>query len=286
MTQIFCITAYKEFDYLISLVQQLVDEECFVYVHIDKKTANGGILNKLNNIPHATAISEYKIPWGGIQHVKAIISLIKLACNDHKEDFYLHVITGQDCLCQKKSELKKFFYEGNDKNYMSCSDKEDSHFRFKVFYRNDFLNYKKTIGKLLTKAFYIIQRFLFISRKPPLNYKIHKGMVYVSITRQFSNYLLNFLESTNGKKLFNWLKWCFVPEEFFFQTILMNSPYSETCKKNNYRFALWEKKHGTQPGILDEKDFKTIKNGNYFFARKISLNYSAQLLVVLNKQQS
>ncbi len=284
MTQIFCITAYKEFDYLISLVQQLVDEECFVYVHIDKKTANDDISNKLNNISHTTAISEYRIPWGGIQHVEAIISLIKLACKDHKEDFYLHVITGQDCLCKKKSELKNFFCEGNDKNYMSCSDKEDSHFRFKVFYRNDILNYKSPFGKLLTKVFYVIQRILFINRKPPFNYKIHKGMVYVSITKTFSNYIVSFLGSKEGSKFFSWLKWTFVPEEFFFQTILMNSTFSNTCVSNNFRFALWKEKHGSQPGILDENDYETIKLSNYFFARKISSIYSDKLLNKLNNE--
>lgn len=284
MTQIFCITAYKEFDYLISLVQQLIDEECFVYVHIDKKNVNEDVLNKLNSIPHTTAISVYRIPWGGIQHIEAIISLIKFACNDHKEDFYLHVITGQDCLCKKKSELKKFFCKDNDKNYMSCSDKEDSHFRFKVFYRNDLLNYKSPIGKLLTKISYVVQRILFINRKPPFNYKIHKGMVYVSITKAFSNYIVSFLGSKEGSKFFSWLKWTFVPEEFFFQTILMNSPLCNTCVNNNFRFALWKEKHGCQPGILDENDFETIKISNYFFARKISSIYSDKLLNKLNNE--
>lgn len=65
MEQVVLITAYKEFDYLIQFVTALSDSGVISYVHIDKKTATPEILQRINSIKYATAISEYSIPWGG-----------------------------------------------------------------------------------------------------------------------------------------------------------------------------------------------------------------------------
>jgi hypothetical protein len=216
---------------------------------------------------------------GGIQHIQAILQLLECAYEDNKnEKFYCHVLTGQDCLCRTKQELFDFFSEDSFKNYMSCSESKDNNFRYRTFYRNDWINYKSKIGKFLTKCGYILQRMVGINRKPPFGYKVFKGMVYVSITNEFVDYILEYLKTPEGKKYFKWIKWCFVPEEFFFQTIAMNSKYASTVEKNNYRYALWKEKHGSQPGILDEVDYSDIIDSNAFFARKMNLEYSKELL--------
>lgn len=61
----------------------------------------------------------------------------------------------------------------------------------------------------------------------------------------------------------------------------MNSKYRDTVENQNYRYALWSKKHGEQPGILDENDVEEICISKSFFARKISLRYSKKLLSIL-----
>ena len=40
MKQIFCITAYKEFDYLQRLAKSLSGKDCRVYIQLDKKVAD------------------------------------------------------------------------------------------------------------------------------------------------------------------------------------------------------------------------------------------------------
>lgn len=69
MKQIFCITAYKEFDYLQRLAKSLSGKDCRVYIHLDKKVADDLILHRLNGISGVTAISKYKVPWGSYQHL-------------------------------------------------------------------------------------------------------------------------------------------------------------------------------------------------------------------------
>lgn len=67
----------------------------------------------------------------------------------------------------------------------------------------------------------------------------------------------------------NYLKICEIAEEFFFQTILINSPFKENIVCDHLRYINWTFKNGSGPAILDEEDYEKIKNGNYLFMRKI-----------------
>ncbi len=284
MKQVFCITAYKDFEYLKWLAAYLADENCYVYIHVDKKTSTEAVLAELNGIENVTAISAFSVPWGGYQHLAAALKMIKLALRDIDGRFYAHVITGQDMLCRSKSELLAFFNEDNFCNYMSCSDGEHNRFRYRTFYRNDWLNYKNSFGNFATKALHVLQKVVFINRKPPIGFKkVYKGMLYVTLTSEFSRFVTDFLDTDKGRKYFNWIKWCFIPEEFFFQTLIKNSEFEKTLVSNNFRYALWKEKHGTQPGILDKDDFDTIVESGAFFARKISPAYSKELIEMLEE---
>jgi hypothetical protein len=237
-------------------------------------------MSALNAMERVTAISKYTVPWAGYQHVLAFLALVELALRDG-DCAYLHLITGQDCLCKSVHELNSFFGPDNHHNYMDCDDDTYYHFRCRTYYRNDLINYKSKLGNFVTKALYVIQRCMGVNRKCPNHFKVYKGLVYCSLTREFADYVMGYLGTQEGKKYFRWIKWCFVPEEFFFQTLLMNSAFKDTLVANNYRYALWAKKHGAQPGILDEEDFTQIREADAFFARKISYTYSRKLLKLL-----
>ena len=278
MKQVLCITAYKEFNYLKRLCGFASKEGFIVYVHVDLRKSDRKILQELNSLKNVTAFSKYKIPWGGVTHVHAVIEMMHMALSEHSDIAYLHVVTGQDICTKRISEFNRFFIGSSKYNYMSCSDGNNNLFRYQTFYRNDILNYKSGIGNFFTKAFHVMQKAAGINRKTPFGWKIYKGMLYVSITADFAKYVLDFVASKDGKTFMNWLKWCFVPEEFFFQTILMNSTFNNTLVNNNYRFALWEYKNGSQPGVLDVTDYNEIKQADVFFARKISENCSNTLI--------
>lgn len=270
MKQILCITAYKEFSYLKKFCEFASEIGFVIYIHIDLKKSTKQILYELNVLKNVTAFSKYKIPWGGITHVYAVLEMIHMALNEYDDISYLHVITGQDICTKRINEFDLFFNLSNKHNYMSCSVGKNNSFRYQTFYRNDILNYKSKIGNFITKALHVIQKVIGINRKEPFGWNIYKGMLYVSITADFAKYVTEFVSSSDGRIFMKWLRWCFIPEEFFFQTILMNSAFKDTLINNNYRFALWEYKNGSQPGVLDETDYQKIKQTDAFFARKMS----------------
>lgn len=76
-----------------------------------------------------------------------------------------------------------------------------------------------------------------------------------------------------------------IPEEFFFQTIIMNSPYKENVVEKNLRYTDWSGKNGSRPSFLDETDYEKIIKSGDFFARKIDSNISDKLLKKIERSK-
>lgn len=277
--QAIIITAYKDFDYLGYLINSLDDEEIYIFIRVDSQVEDKSNIELLKHNNRIHVISTRKVIWGSIEHLNAILDLIRIAKSTGLDFNYYHIITGQDFMWKSLDDFKNYFSNDNKHNYISVNKADKSNeFRYKYYYRNDLVNYKKRIGNLFTKFCYMIQKIFLIHKRIPNNFVIYKGLVYVSITLDFTNYILNYIESKEGNDFMKFLKWSFIPEEFFFQTLIMNSSFKNTVVNNNKRFILWEEKHGTQPGILDIDDFEPIRKSDSFFIRKINLKYSNNLI--------
>jgi hypothetical protein len=65
------------------------------------------------------------------------------------------------------------------------------------------------------------------------------------------------------------LGWCQVPEEFFFQTIFMNSKeWRSHVENRELRYMDWTKGDGASPSYLTEKDYDAVRDSGCVFARK------------------
>src|SRR5690606_19565842 len=113
MKQAILITAYKD-------IQQLKELVCFfdakyfnVYIHLDRKSHF-----KLEDFRFLEAqapqvklvANKYQVNWGGFNHLKAYLYLCREALKE-EENFYFHLITGQDYPVKPLSYFLKFAQE-------------------------------------------------------------------------------------------------------------------------------------------------------------------------------
>lgn len=103
----FLITAYKESDYLYEMARTMSERGIGIYIHWDKKSVTEDILTKLNSIKMLKLSQNIKFR-GGYQHVQAILYLLKMAYEENEKFDYVHVLTGQDCLCGSVERLVSF----------------------------------------------------------------------------------------------------------------------------------------------------------------------------------
>lgn len=81
------------------------------------------------------------------------------------------------------------------------------------------------------------------------------------------------------------LKSCNVPEEFFFQNIIMYSSFRETVCNNSLIFSKWIG-NSPNPEVIDERDFDNIAASGAVFARKFASGVSDELFSMLKTQNN
>lgn len=268
--QAYLITAYKDYGQLYELASYL-SEQNKVFIHVDKssKEISEENVSELNQIGNCTAIRQFAISWGSFTHIEAIMELMRLALED-KTVTYMHLITAQDLPVKSLDELERRF-ENEQNIYLDYMEPDHLPATVKVRYQyyNFFIN-KNVKNKWLWLLQYItvlLQKLIFIKRKGIGKFQtIYKGLVYVSMPADAAIYVLEYCK--DEPSYLKDLRWCQVPEEFFFQTLFMNSYFKDRVVKKELRYMNWEKGDGSSPAFLDESDYEAICKGDYMFARK------------------
>lgn len=281
--QAILITAYKNYHHLEDLVN-FFDGSFNIYIHIDKKSSiSKENLNKLSSKERVQYVSQqYKINWGGINHLKAILDLIKEAINN-KENEYFHLITGHDYPIKPLEEFSQFFEKNKGNDFMEyhtlpySSWPENGMDRLSRYNIYDLLDGRTGVNERLIKGFSKLQKAIGFKRSfskdfPPL----FGGSTYWSLKRESLEYVFQYMN--DHPKYLKRFKYSFCSEEIFFQTILLNSPMKETILNNNMRFIIWEERNGNFPANLDFSDYENIKNSDALFARKFEYPVSESLL--------
>jgi hypothetical protein len=274
MKQAILITTYKDFEQLIELINEF-DDTFNIYIHIDKKSEvslnNYKKLKNINNVKYLG--NDFKVNWGGVNHLKAYLRLSEIALRE-KENSFFHLITGQDYPI-KNSDHFKSILKNTKCNYLEHFKIPSERWsgggidRLENYNLYDTFNAKKSL-----KWINLIVRF-----QKNINYKrsiskslgeLHGGSTYWSLTREVLQYVLDFTHK--NKKIFKSFNYTFCAEEIYFQTVIMNSPYNDKVVNDSARFIDWESGKGGYPAFLDETDFKDIINSNKLFVRKIDRN--------------
>lgn len=281
MKQAVLITVYKDPEQVCRLID-FFDENFNIYIHIDKKsTFDPTYFYKYKNVQ---AIQKYKINWGGVNHLYAIIDLCSTALGNEEND-YFHMITGQDFPIMslhnfKEMDIKKNYMEQLPIPNPNWPDQQGIG-RIKDFNLYDVLNAKKKSQLILLLAIKKILSSLKIQRSYSDDFpRLYGGSTYWSLNRDLVEYVVHY--TRNHPKFLKRFSHTFCAEEFYFPTILLNSKYADTIINDNARFIDWSGKY--PPQILTEKHFDEIQKSGKFFARKIESGKSDGLIVYITKK--
>ncbi len=264
------VTAYKDLEQLFFIIDYF-KADYNVIIHVCKNSKLVHDIDKINCIDNIFAFSEFNTTWGSYYHLQAVYKCMELIYDYMACDSYVHIISGQDMPIQSLKFFNDFF-TNNKKIYMTFTevDPSDSNITF----RYNLVNYLWRIN-LNNKLFRVVYlKFLLLIYRLPFKKKnkiasytrICKGMIWASIPFDALNYIIN---EEKNYCFYKELKRVFIPEEFFFQTILGNSSFNNRIENSDLRFTIWETRDGNRPAILDERDFEEIINSGALFCRKV-----------------
>ncbi|ADG72057.1 beta-1,6-N-acetylglucosaminyltransferase [Brachyspira murdochii] len=268
----FLILAHKNHNQLLRLINHL-KKDFDIYVHIDKRSKLN--LKSFDNVNIYKKIATYH---GDVSLVDATLFLLKEAFKNNYDRYIF--ISGQDIPLKTNKEIINFFEDNNDKQFISYISIRDNEGIYKeMSFRLNAYNFGKLYRKLLGRKFReAISNIPFIKRKTPEN--IYYGSQWWNLNHDAIKYILEYVEKNpEYLKRFNYT---WGSDEFFFQSILLNSSFKDKCVDNCLRYLIWGV--GT-PINLKMKDYEGIKENikDNLFARKFDENIDNDIIDRLYK---
>lgn len=276
----YMIIAHNQFALLEKLVKALDDERNDIFIHIDAKVSNFDFDRFTKMTEYSTVAftdKRFKIKWGSFDMIKAEYALFEKLFLSGKKYDYVHIISGCDLPIKSNDEIHTFFSENYGKEFIHfTSDKLNDTELDRVRAYHFFPGRRNLVKRVLTILESKTAKVLGINRIK--NLEIQKGSQWASITGSFAEYVYSRKDF-----VYKQFKHTFIPDEFFIQTLFVNSPYSGNlfmpdCNNNHFacaRLIDWERGN---PYVWRIEDADIIKNSPCIFARKFDLSVDSEIV--------
>ncbi len=261
------------------LLAQLTKGACDVYIHIDGKVDLKGfeVFCRNNKQVHLVE-NRVRINWGGFSMVEATLASLREIMDSDRHYRFINLLSGADYPLTNVADVERFLAGHTGKSFMEF---EKSGTRW-------WLEAQKKIGRIhLTdyrfKGKHAVERLLsaFVT-----NRKIPSGMELVGRSQWFtmaSHHAAYILETVEQQpELRRFFRYTWGADEFFFQTILYNSPFRHEIINDNLRYIDWSES-GASPKTLTTADFDKLRNSGKFYARKFDAGVNSYILDQLDE---
>ena len=263
------------------LLDVMKSDEVDFYIHVDRKSDIADEIEKRADVHILPPERRVDVMWGGFSQVEATLNLLDEALITGGYDYYF-LIRGQDFPVRPIRELIEFLENDNGANYVDlfpslnnglCKqnnlDKRNQIvYGDRIMGRGKFARIMRRLWVAVTGGYG--RTFGIFRRKNVLNLKFYFGSQWWCLSKDFVEYATEYLAKTPQYAEFFRKASC--PDESFFQTLLMNSSYSDT-RKEYLHFIRWEEGKSS-PENLTLSDFDEAIASGKFMARKIDGDFA------------
>lgn len=261
----------------------------YVYIHVDKKHLLTDEEKEMLALPNVEYFQAVSVNWGSWSIGEAAYQLFQRALKNPEIE-YFHLISGQDWPLLPQEKIRDFF-AGNDKIYMRYAPAKGTKktgepllWWQKFYFNYDTVKRRTLFGKIYHRVILALQFLLGVNKfkRYGMDLEIFQGANWLDIPREPLEYTVRYWDTHENVR--NVFKTGFCPDEFWVQTILVNSDYRQKIVNRELRYVLWEKQHGSFPAILDLSNLEEIQKSDAFFMRKVTFEHSKELLDRIDKR--
>lgn len=193
------------------------------------------------------------------------------------------LISGQDFILKPIEEIIVFLDEHKNENFIDCSTVDIFEKRNDIFFPKLIIGRKKWQKVLKSILIYSTggwnHTFSFIKRMAPNNVSYYFGSSWWCLNDVMVKWIFKYIDKY--PKYIRLFKHSLCPDECFFQTLIMNSPYANFVLPYLH-FIKWE--HGaSSPKILTINDFEDLKDSKKLIARKFDIDVDSEIIEKLKK---
>jgi hypothetical protein len=220
------------------------------------------------------------IYWGDFSMVQASLNCIRTLVESDFDYDYAILLSGQDyplqphpviCDTLAAGEGAQFF-EYSDRDHMAA-DTRHRLYSHHLWRRGRHLWFPhQGEGGWQTRLFDgILSLLLPRVRTLPNGFSGYKGSFWWQLTRDCVEFIESYLRTAEGKKLLRYFHFTYHAAEYFYQTLLMNSPFSAHVVNSDNHFALWREDSG-HPKDLGMEDLPAMLASGALYGRKFDID--------------
>ena len=267
-------------------INQMQHESIDIFIHVDKKS---NIIDKIENRNNVFILPDEKridVGWASISQVKATHNLILFARKKYDYDYYW-LCSGQDFPLKSCATIVKTLSQ-NDGNYINLFESRHNGASHSNNYdkRNDVYYSDVLMGREKWKS--IVRRFyvavtggynftLPIFRRQYKNFKFYFGSQWWCINKHTMNWIIEY--EKKNKDYFHYFSHCSTPDESYYHTLVMNSPYALN-RKDYLHHIIWPKGEPS-PKTLEVSDKDLLLSSEKLMARKFDINIDSKVVELI-----
>ncbi|WP_412467252.1 beta-1,6-N-acetylglucosaminyltransferase [Pedobacter sp. KLB.chiD] len=271
----------KQLATLIDLLSYKTPNYCFV--HLDGRLHKSTTIKELKKLTISSNWHICKksivINWGGFTMVEATLNLILEALNDTVRFDYLSLHSGMDLPIKSSQAIASYLENGKNLQYLDYFKLPNKRWggdggleRVNYYWLAECLDSHEDAYSLVRA-----QKKIGMIRALPAGIKeVYGGSQWWTLTAECMEYIIHYLNNTPG--IIHFFKYSHIPDESFFQTILLNSTYKEKIINDNLRLIDWTTNPGI-PKVFDQMDKRRLNQSRKIFARKFDENIDKEIIL-------
>jgi hypothetical protein len=279
MKQVFLIQAHKDLGQLNGLIEQLCDDDFLIYVNLDRKSD----IDPAGVDPRARLVrNRIDVYWGTFSQVQAALNSLAQIVDDVAAFDKVIFLSAQDFPLLSNAALKEALAGLRERELLDtvaighAPGEWAADRRYQYFYAGHALSPLRLVYGLVNKAMDVTG----FKRRVPGGMQAYGGSSWWALSRDCVCALLERVQREPG--LVRFFRSASCPDELFFQTLVMNSPFRARVLGHNFRYVQWPEDGARNPKVLDESDFERIaaarQSAGFHFCRKIDSRASATLV--------
>ncbi|MBQ4279014.1 MAG: hypothetical protein IJC16_03545 [Rikenellaceae bacterium] len=215
------------------------------------------------------------VRWGDFSQVAATLQGLREIVDTGVEYDYVLFISGQDYPILPVGEIVRQIGERTGSEMIARIELRPEH-PLSRRYRYRHYHFARPA---VTHAVNRLIRTLSPARRSYPLYPVYKGSPWWCLSGACIRYVLDYCDRNPGFVRFNRTVHC--PDELFFQTIIMHSPFAERVTGDNFRYIDWSAGLAN-PKTLGAEDYEAIVASGKWFARKLDETADSRLLDLLD----
>lgn len=254
------------------MIQQMQHPDFDFYIHVDAKfpLASHDNLKKYSNVYFIQ--NRVDVQWAAYSTIQAEFNGLQEILDSARNYDFISLMSGQDYPIKTPAQIQAFFEARKGKlllKYRAFSGEwEEGMQRVNKYHLTDFR----------FRGQFFLERLIntFIKRtNQPIGMKFYGSSMFWAISPEAAEYVLQTVDRDHKMRRF--FKYSWAPDEFLFQTILLNSSFAEQVVNENCHYY----KHPPNtpsPKTFDLSDFPDIITSDRLYARKFDLKKAPELL--------